>query len=123
MTDKTAAPTSDQTGAAQSSTPADQTGAAPSSTPADQTGAAQSSTPADQTGATPSNTPADQTGATSTTGTSDQSGAAADQNAAGAMDQGATKHGKLPQTGSPLPLIGLIGLGSLAAGAASRKRK
>ncbi len=33
------------------------------------------------------------------------------------------KKGKLPQTGSPLPLLGLLGAGSLGAGLVSRRRK
>lgn|SRR5690348_11168727 len=33
------------------------------------------------------------------------------------------KSGNLPQTASPLPLLGLLGMGSLAAGVATRKRK
>ncbi len=33
------------------------------------------------------------------------------------------KSGNLPQTASPLPLLGLLGMGSLAAGVASRKKK
>ena len=41
-----------------------------------------------------------------------------DPNAAPASEQGT-----LPQTASPLPLIGLVGLGSLAAGVVARKRK
>jgi hypothetical protein len=37
------------------------------------------------------------------------------------MDQNTSQ--KLPQTASPLPLLGLLGLGSLAAGLISRRRK
>ncbi len=33
------------------------------------------------------------------------------------------KKGNLPQTASPLPLVGLLGMGSLAAGVATRKKK
>ena len=60
-----------------------------------------------------------------TPSTSDQTnantGATSDQTNA---DTGATKSGKkLPQTASPLPLLGLLGLGSLASGFAMRKRK
>ncbi len=33
------------------------------------------------------------------------------------------KKGNLPQTASPLPLLGLLGMGSLAAGVATRKKK
>ena len=32
-------------------------------------------------------------------------------------------NGNLPQTASPLPLLGLLGMGSLAAGIATRKKK
>jgi LPXTG-motif cell wall-anchored protein len=35
-------------------------------------------------------------------------------------DQGA---GQLPQTASPLPLLGLLGLGSLAVGFFARRKK
>jgi hypothetical protein len=35
----------------------------------------------------------------------------------------AATSGNLPQTASPLPLLGLLGMGSLAAGAATRKKK
>ena len=35
----------------------------------------------------------------------------------------ADNSGNLPQTASPLPLLGLLGMGSLAAGMATRKRK
>ena len=34
-----------------------------------------------------------------------------------------SKKGNLPQTASPLPLLGLLGMGSLAAGVATRKKK
>ena len=34
----------------------------------------------------------------------------------------ANKKGNLPQTASPLPLLGLLGMGSLAAGGATRKK-
>ncbi len=64
----------------------------------------------DQTNANPSTS--DQTNANSAN-TSDQN-----------TDTGAAKSGKkLPQTASPLPLLGLLGLGSLASGFAMRKRK
>lgn len=35
----------------------------------------------------------------------------------------AGQHGKLPQTASPLPLLGLLGMGSLGAGLVVRRRK
>lgn len=56
--------------------------------------------------------------------TADQS-AAADQNTV-AQDAGAPlqdENASLPQTASPLPLLGLIGLGSLGLGFFSRRRK
>ena len=37
--------------------------------------------------------------------------------------KGASANGNLPQTASPLPLLGLLGMGSLAAGVATRKKK
>jgi LPXTG-motif cell wall-anchored protein len=46
------------------------------------------------------------------------SSAAADQSNA---DQNA-KSSELPQTGSPLPLLGLLGLGSLLTGLVARKK-
>jgi LPXTG-motif cell wall-anchored protein len=43
------------------------------------------------------------------------------------MDQNqnasAQNNGKLPQTASPLPLLGLLGLGSLGLGLFSRRKK
>jgi LPXTG-motif cell wall-anchored protein len=60
-----------------------------------------------------------------TPSTSDQTNAntgnASDQT--NAANTGATSGKKLPQTASPLPLLGLLGLGSLASGFAFRKRK
>jgi len=90
---------------------------------------AQSGTSANQ--ATPGNAnPADQTGSAkpqtqkgnasqpSAQGQSPQSGS---KGAAG--EQGANqKSGQLPQTASPLPLLALLGVGSLAAGIIKRKR-
>ena len=51
---------------------------------------------------------------------SGQSGAAADRNDA-TPSSSKSKSGRLPQTASPLPFLGLIGFGSLAAGALVRK--
>jgi LPXTG-motif cell wall-anchored protein len=48
---------------------------------------------------------------------SDQNAAAGNQTA---QNQAA---GNLPQTASPLPLLGLLGLGSLAAGVVSRRKR
>ena len=68
-----------------------------------------------------------------TTPQTDQSATPAanpDQNAtgqAGAADQnganGQRKGGRLPQTGSPLPLLALLGAGATATGVITRKRK
>jgi hypothetical protein len=59
--------------------------------------------------------------ATSSTTAADQNTASTpsstDQNA----DQSA-KSGDLPQTASPLPLLGLLGLGSLVTGLVARKK-
>ena len=51
----------------------------------------------------------------------DKNATAADQ--APAADQKADAGQKLPQTASPLPLLGLLGFGSLAAGFLGRKKK
>ncbi len=95
------------------------------SNPQDQgTGATQNSQSSTQTN---TQTTTDQTGA-SQTQAPDQSGAAAgqagaaDQNAAGANAQ-KSRGGNLPQTASPLPLLGLLGMGGLTAGIVSRKRR
>ncbi|MGZ7029362.1 MAG: LPXTG cell wall anchor domain-containing protein, partial [Terriglobales bacterium] len=59
----------------------------------------------------------DQNANSATQSSSDQSAAS---------DTGAKKSrrgGNLPQTASPLPLIGLLGLGSVGLGVATRKRK
>jgi LPXTG-motif cell wall-anchored protein len=65
----------------------------------------------------------------------DNSASATDQNAANATQSGAAAAndntqtaqnkaaGNLPQTASPLPLLGLLGFGSLAAGIVTRRRK
>jgi hypothetical protein len=54
------------------------------------------------------------------------SSATADQSAtAASTDQNADKSNsdqKLPQTASPLPLLGLLGLGSLVSGLIARKK-
>jgi hypothetical protein len=55
------------------------------------------------------------------------SGTASDQSTAGASDQSnsaaGSKQGNLPQTATPLPLLALLGLGSLATGIVNRFRK
>ena len=71
------------------------------------------------TQATPSN-PDQNANTQATPSTSDQTNSAAttsDQNAP------ASNGKKLPQTASPLPLLGLLGLGSVASGLVMRKKK
>jgi LPXTG-motif cell wall-anchored protein len=66
--------------------------------------------------ATQGNAASDQTGQGANT--SDQGTAGANTGASG---RGA-KGGNLPQTASPLPLLGLLGMGSLAAGVLTRRK-
>jgi hypothetical protein len=81
-------------------------------------------------------TSSDQTGTQSSQGamSSDQAGTQSSQGATSSAQTGtsaaggqagtSTKAGnRLPQTASPLPLIGLLGLGSFAAGIVARRRK
>jgi|ERR1051326_175130 LPXTG-motif cell wall-anchored protein len=80
-------------------------------------------------------TPDQSANPSSSTSTPDQnanpssSSTSPDQNAAGTSatsDQNANTDAngkKLPQTASPLPLLGLLGVGSLAAGVISRRKK
>jgi LPXTG-motif cell wall-anchored protein len=94
------------------------------------------------TNQTPSNTVGSgqtgQSSAQSTTSNTGQSTASSDQSAANQnanqgvrhysdMDQNAGKNNNagnnLPQTASPLPLIGFLGLASLVSGLISRRRK
>ena len=56
---------------------------------------------------------------TATQGTTDQSTATTTTT----RHHKGAKSGNLPQTASPLPLLGLLGMGSLAAGVATRKKK
>jgi hypothetical protein len=93
-------------------------------TPGDQnvTGADQSN----DTAAADVNSSQDTTASSATTGAADQSTtASADTQAAGAgADQNAAAdNAALPQTASPLPLLGLLGFGSTAVGAFLRRRK
>ncbi len=60
---------------------------------------------------------------TTSTTTSDQttkSTATSDQNANAGTN---AKGGKLPQTATPLPLLALLGMGSLTGGIAARRKK
>ena len=124
ITDKSAAPTTTDPNAAPASTTAapatDQTTTTTTTSP-DANAATTPAPAADQTAAPA----ADQTAAPAaaadqtTTTTTDQSAAAP------AAEQTASKDNakSLPQTASPLPFLGLLGLGSLAAGFVSRKRQ
>ena len=67
-----------------------------------------SSSTSDQTGSASSNQAAG-----SSNSDQNASGTAANQNAG---SNSSAKGGKLPQTGSELPLLGLLGIGSLSAG-------
>ena len=80
-----------------------------SSQPANQTG--QTSTQSNQTGATGAQQ--NQTTPPATQAPADQTGATSSH----------ARTGKLPATASPLPLLGILGIGSLGAGLVSRKRK
>ncbi len=74
------------------------------------TSAGQQQTTPDQTGQAGQTSP-DQTSSQSTTESTTTE------------TQKTGKKGKLPQTASPLPLLGLLGAGSLTAGLATRRRK
>jgi LPXTG-motif cell wall-anchored protein len=62
---------------------------------------------------------------TTTSAANDQNANAnqSDAAAAGADQNNAAQKGSLPQTASPLPLLGLLGFGSTAVGAFLRRRK
>ena len=91
-----------------SSTPSGSSAQTGQSTTGDQTG---------QSGQNPSSSPS--TSQSPSTSPSDQS-ATSDQTGAASSSTG--KKGKLPQTASPLPLLGILGMGSLGAGLVARKR-
>ena len=82
----------------------------PNSNPANSPTATQSSPSAQGSATTPDQGTANQ-------GATDQSNTTTTTHHRGA------KSGNLPQTASPLPLLGLLGMGSLAAGVATRKKK
>jgi LPXTG-motif cell wall-anchored protein len=99
-----------------------QTGSSPSSNSATQPSASQSSSQNPNSNATTPSTDQNQTATPSTSdqsnpSASDQNANASDQNNANtSASQSSTNAKKLPQTASPLPLLGLLGLGSLGAG-------
>jgi hypothetical protein len=124
-----------------SQTPANTVGSGQTDQPASQNSSTSTTVQPSTTAQQRSTSNADQSSASSSTATSNQttadqsnSGAAsADQTAnhgvkrfsdmdqnTSATDQNASA--KLPQTASPLPLLGLLGLGSLAAGLISRRK-
>jgi hypothetical protein len=84
---------------------------------------AQNTTPANPSGSDMSNqnsTPSDQ-GMSSDQGTSSDSNMPAESNSSG--ENTGNESSKLPQSASPLPLLGLLGFGSMAAGWVMRKLK
>ena len=84
----------------------------------------QNATPADQNqSATSADQSTTHTTQTTTTRRHHRGAAAADQNGAAADQNGTNSNGKLPQTASPLPLLGLLGMGSLGIGAISRRKR
>jgi len=110
----------------QSGTAADQAGTGTAQSQ-NQTGTAatgQTATP-DQNATSDQNATQTTTTKTTTTRRHHHGAAAADQNAdqTGAAANGANDNGKLPQTASPLPLLGLLGMGSLGLGAAARRKR
>ncbi len=96
--------------------------AATGSSSSDQNSAASSSNNAGQNSSatTPSSTTTDQN-ATSTSGNTADQNAAADSNASSSSSNKGS--GKLPQTGSELPLLAMLGLGTLGTGVFQRFRK
>jgi len=88
-------------------------------------GAATSSNNDQNAGAGASGANSNQNAGQASTTTSDQNGnqvrhiSDMDQN----QNASAQNNGKLPQTASPLPLLGLLGLGSLGAGLFARRKK
>lgn len=68
----------------------------------------------------------DQTSTSQSTTSNPNSAATAQQNTADRnanTSNTSNEKGTLPQTASPLPLLGLLGVGSLAAGVLSRRKK
>jgi hypothetical protein len=72
----------------------------------------------------PSSDNTQQSGSSATSGTagsSDQGAAAGTSDQATASSAKGSKSGRLPQTASPLPFLGMLGFGSMAAGMMIRK--
>lgn len=134
-------------GASPSTTPSDQSASTSQSNPQSMNSptasasTAQTANPTGETNATGAGAAADQSAngaAAGNAATSDQTGAAssasqtpsagtsASENAQGtetAQANTGKKSGNLPQTASPLPLLSLVGMGSLASGLIARLRK
>jgi hypothetical protein len=86
--------------------------------------AAQSQTATPDQNANPSAATPDQNANPSSTATPDQNANPSSSAAGTNANANTNANGKkLPQTASPLPLLGLLGAGSLAAGLASRRKK
>lgn len=131
-------PSTGEAAPAQSTTGA-QTGTASTATPSTGTPPVSEQTPGSTVGGNTSDQGAAQQPPASTTGqgatatgqsatTGGQTGnvphiSDMDQNQAGTAGNQAAGQQKLPQTASPLPLLGLMGLGSLLTGLVARRRK
>lgn len=114
-----------------SSTANSQTSSTSSSAPAATTPPVSNQTPANTVGSGQTG----QSSAQSSTSSTDQNAASSTSNSGQNADQGVRKYSdmdqnagnnassKLPQTASPLPLLGLLGLGSLVTGIVSRRKK
>ena len=81
------------------------------------------SNPANSPTATQSSPSAQGSATTPDQGTANQSATEQSTTTTTTRHHRSAKSGNLPQTASPLPLLGLLGMGSLAAGVATRKRK
>lgn len=81
------------------------------------------SNPANSPTATQSSPSAQGSATTPDQGTANQSATDQSTTTTTTRHHRSAKSGNLPQTASPLPLLGLLGMGSLAAGVATRKRK
>ena len=81
------------------------------------------SNPANSPTATQSSPSAQGSATTPDQGTANQSATDQSTTTTTTRHHRSAKSGNLPQTASPLPLLGLLGMGSLAAGVATRKKK
>jgi hypothetical protein len=81
-----------------------------------------SATSADQNAGTTGAATQDQTGAANPSATDQSAPATPGTTGKHRREAAAANGGNLPQSASPLPLLGLLGFGSLAAGAIVRKK-